>query len=64
MGLCAIDDKNEKQLMVIWDLGRRCTFACSYCPPHRKNNWSKTANLDELIATADNLERYSEDLQR
>lgn len=60
MGLCAIDDKNEKQLMVIWDLGRRCTFACSYCPPHRKNNWSKTANLDELIATADNLERYSE----
>ena len=60
MSLCAIDDKNEKQLMVIWDLGRRCTFACSYCPPHRKNNWSDTASLDELIKTADNLERYSE----
>jgi molybdenum cofactor biosynthesis enzyme MoaA len=60
MGLCAIDDKTEKQLMVIWDLGRRCTFACSYCPPHRKNNWSETAGLDELIATADSLERYSE----
>lgn len=60
MSLCAIDDKNEKQLMVIWDLGRRCTFACSYCPPHRKNNWSKTASLAELIATADTLERYSE----
>lgn len=60
MGLCAIDDKNEKQLMVIWDLGRRCTFACSYCPPHRKNNWSSMASYDELVKTADNLERYSE----
>lgn len=59
MGLCAIDDKNEKQLMVIWDLGRRCTFACSYCPPHRKNNWSNTASYDELVKTADSLERYS-----
>jgi molybdenum cofactor biosynthesis enzyme MoaA len=60
MGLCAIDDKKEKQLMVIWDLGRRCTFACSYCPPHRKNNWSAVASYDELVRTADSLERYSE----
>jgi len=60
MSFCAIDDKTEKHLMVIWDLGRRCTFACSYCPPHRKNNWSKTASLDELIETSDTLERYSE----
>lgn len=60
MGLCAIDDKNEKNLMVIWDLGRRCTFSCSYCPPHRKNNWSDTASLEELKRTADTLERYSE----
>jgi len=55
---CAINDKKENQLMVIWDLGRKCTFACSYCPPHRKNNWSDTANLDELISTAKGLERY------
>lgn len=60
MGLCSIDDKTEKQLMVIWDLGRRCTFACSYCPPHRKNNWSDLASFDELVKTADSLERYSE----
>ena len=46
--------------MVIWDLGRRCTFACSYCPPHRKNNWSDLASFDELVKTADSLERYSE----
>ena len=60
MGLCSIDDKTEKQLMVIWDLGRRCTFACTYCPPHRKNNWSTLASFDELVKTADSLERYSE----
>lgn len=59
MGFCAVDDKNEQQLMVVWDLGRRCTYACSYCPPHRKNNWSPTASLDELKKTADSLERYS-----
>lgn len=60
MSLCAINDQNTKELMVIWDLGRRCTFACSYCPPHRKNNWSDTASLEELKNTADILERYSE----
>jgi MoaA/NifB/PqqE/SkfB family radical SAM enzyme len=59
MSFCAINDKTENQLMVIWDLGRRCTFSCSYCPPHRKNNWSPVADLDELIKTADALERYS-----
>lgn len=59
MSFCAINDKKENQLMVIWDLGRRCTYACSYCPPHRKNNWSPVASLDELIKTADSLDRYA-----
>lgn len=60
MSMCAIDDKTEKKLMVIWDLGRKCTYACTYCPPHRKNSWSKTASFEELKNTADSLERYSE----
>lgn len=60
MSFCAINDKTEKKLMVIWDLGRKCTYACSYCPPHRKNNWSAVASLEELKKTADDLERYSE----
>lgn len=59
MSFCAINDKTENQLMVIWDLGRKCTYACSYCPPHRKNNWSPVASLDELIKTADALDRYA-----
>ena len=59
MSFCAINDKTEKNLMVIWDLGRKCTYACSYCPPHRKNSWSAVADFEELKKTADDLERYS-----
>lgn len=59
MSFCAVNDDNVKRLIVVWDLGRKCTYACSYCPPHRKNNWSETANFDELCSTADSLERYS-----
>jgi len=59
MSFCAINEVKDQRLMVIWDLGRKCTYACSYCPPHRKNNWSETASLEELKKTADDLERYS-----
>lgn len=60
MGICSIDDLREHQLQVIWDLGRRCTYSCSYCPPHRKNNWSELASYDELVHTAMNLQRYND----
>lgn len=60
MSFCAINDKHEQNLMVIWDLGRKCTYACSYCPPHRKNSWSAVASFEELKKTADDLERYSQ----
>lgn len=59
MSFCAINELKDQRLMVIWDLGRKCTYACSYCPPHRKNSWSNTASFDELVKTADDLERYS-----
>ncbi len=58
MSICSIDDKKKSQLIVIWDLGRRCTYECSYCPPHRRNSWSPLADLSELQRTADNLENY------
>ena len=58
MSLCAINEKGQNKLTVIWDLGRKCTYACSYCPPHRKNNWSSTASFDELVKTAKSLDRY------
>lgn len=56
----AVNDNNENNLQVIWDLGRRCTYSCSYCPPHRRNNWSATASYDELVKTADSIKRYND----
>lgn len=35
-----------------WDLGRRCNLDCSYCPPHRHNNWSLHAQFEDLKNTA------------
>ncbi len=35
-----------------WDLGRRCNLDCTYCPPHRHNNWSTHAELEDLKNTA------------
>ena len=60
MSLCAIDDKKEKETYGHLETGRKCTYACTYCPPHKKNSWSNTASLEELKKTADSLERYSE----
>lgn len=59
MSFCAIDDKRENKLQVIWDLGRFCNYNCSYCPPHRSNNWSGKASLTELISTVKTLQRYN-----
>ena len=59
MSFCAINEKKDQRLMVIWDLGRKCTYSCTYCPPHRKNNWSETASFSDLVKTADDLEDYS-----
>lgn len=64
MSFCALNDHKTTRLQVIWDLGRRCTFACSYCPPHRKNNWSALASLEELVTAAHQVDRYVQLLAR
>lgn len=43
---------------VTWDIGRRCNYDCSYCPPHRHDNFSEHFSLDALIKTATNLFEY------
>jgi MoaA/NifB/PqqE/SkfB family radical SAM enzyme len=55
----AIEDKTEK-FQIVWDLGRRCTYECSYCPPHRNNKWSPLVEFDELKRTMDSLNEYCE----
>lgn len=58
MSFCAINDREEDKFSIVWDLGRRCTYNCSYCPPHRQNNWSDTAKIEELIKTVHQVDRY------
>ena len=43
---------------VIWDLGRRCTYACTYCPPHRNNKTSPLVTFKDLKASMDFLDEY------
>ena len=53
----AIRDVNAK-FQVIWDLGRKCTYACTYCPPHRQNKFAPYVQMDELKNTLDFVKEY------
>jgi hypothetical protein len=53
-----IDISNEMPFLVSWDLGRRCNYDCSYCPPHRHDNTSEHASLEELKAGAEFVFEY------
>lgn len=54
-----IDAVGPEAFMITWDLGRRCNFDCSYCPPHRHDNFSPHASLDELKSTVDFVFDYA-----
>jgi MoaA/NifB/PqqE/SkfB family radical SAM enzyme len=43
---------------VIWDLGRRCTYACTYCPPHRNNKSSPLVTFEDLKKSMTFLDDY------
>ena len=43
---------------IIWDLGRRCTYDCTYCPPHRNNKTSPLVGFEDLKESMDFLDRY------
>lgn len=48
----------HEKMQIIWDLGRRCTYACSYCLGHRSNTWSPMAGWDDLVKTLHFIESY------
>ena len=50
--LIVIDSVKTEDMIVTWDMGRFCNYDCTYCPPHRHDNFSPHAKLDELKATA------------
>lgn len=60
----AINQIDDDNFSVVWDLGRRCTFSCSYCGPHHSNKWSPHASLDVLKKTLDGVVEYNDILNR
>ena len=53
-----IEDQSNRY-QIIWDLGRRCSYACSYCPPHRNNKWSSFIDYKTLCTTVDKVAEYA-----
>ncbi len=47
-GFDTIDLLDGQVFQVTWDLGRRCSYDCSYCPSHRHDQHSPFASLDDL----------------
>ena len=58
MSFCGIKTQDKEKFLVIWDLGRRCTYACSYCPTHRANKHSPNASFEGLKSTLDGVVEY------
>jgi organic radical activating enzyme len=48
----------EKMFTIIWDMGRRCNYDCTYCPPHRHNNYSPHSEAEELFKVFDFVHEY------
>ena len=59
MNFTSIDHTINENFSVVWDLGRRCTYSCSYCGPHHSNKTSPLVNIDDLKHTIDGVVEYS-----
>ena len=53
-----IEDQSNRY-QIIWDLGRRCSYACTYCPPHRNNKTSPFVSYETLCKTMDGVAEYA-----
>ena len=50
-------DRNTPQLQVIWNIGRRCNFDCSYCSPRVHSKREPYKSREELLGCADLIEQ-------
>ena len=50
----------NERFTVIWDLGNRCNCDCSYCPPHRHDDFSRHATLDEMKQSVKFIMEYTD----
>ena len=58
--LTAIDynEKSGYNMMIVWDLGRRCNYDCTYCTLYMHNSWSPHAEMEELKKTMKYIDEY------
>ena len=56
----AINHTKKEEFSVFWDLGRRCTYACSYCGPHHSNKTSPMVTMAVLKQTLDGIVEYAQ----
>ena len=58
--LTAIDynETSGYNMMIVWDLGRRCNYDCTYCTLYMHNSWSPHSEMDELKATMKHIDEY------
>ena len=56
----AINLLDGDNLTITWDVGRRCNYDCTYCPPHRHDNFSPHADLETLKKTGQFVFDYAE----
>ena len=58
MEISTIEDQSNRY-QIIWDLGRRCSYACTYCPPHRNNKTSAFVSYKTLCKSMDSVAEYA-----
>ncbi len=47
---------SQKQFKTVsWDIGKRCNFACSYCPPEVSNRTDPLQTWDNMIAATEKV---------
>jgi len=56
--------KDPRLINVIWFIGKRCNFDCSYCPSTIHDNFSKHIELKHAFNFIDNLNQYCLDAQK
>lgn len=55
----AIDVTNPNtRFLLVWEIGKRCNYSCSYCGPTRHSNSTPHIDWDTLIKTADFVFEY------
>jgi len=52
-------DAKKPNRIIVWDLGRRCNFDCTYCTAWMHSTTSPFNKLDKLKKTADFIDRYT-----